>query len=274
MNYAHAFLPNKINKDFLIYQTFSFILAKKSKIKINLYSNLEYIETCKKIGLNYDNFFIIEKDKRYNNYWSYPKMEVLKINNDIIIDHDLFLFKDISNYRLDYDIIYSHQEFIKDNKWYRGDLVDFFASSIPKNKINEWDFLIETLYDKDFNIEDIYSHSAFNCSILGFRDKNIAKDYAEKSLLLFEFFNNKNFNIKNIRNSIYLPTIAEQLFLSFYAKYHNLNAYDLHSKNKNNLQYSHLGNKKNINDDYSKKIFIFLKNNHPNIYENLLKYIV
>jgi hypothetical protein len=269
MNYAHAFLSYKKNNNFLIYQTFSFLFVKQNKAKINLYANIEYIEICKKIRLDYDNYIEISKKDSQKHYWSSSKMEALKINNDIIIDHDFFLLKDISNF-MNNDVIYSHKEYIKDNGWYSKDPLIAFEKSVPKNVIQEWDYLLDQMIQK----KDSENQHAFNCSIIGFKDKNIAKDYAAKSLLLFEYFNQKYQNVSQIRNNMYLPTIAEQLFLSFYIKYHNLEALALSNKDKSG-PYIHLGNKKNErNTQCPKKILNYIKINKPDIYQNLIKFIV
>jgi hypothetical protein len=269
MNYAHAFLSDKKNNNFLIYQTFSFLSIKQNKRKINLYANIEYIEICKKIGLDYDNYIEISKKDSQKHYWSSSKMEALKINNDIIIDHDFFLLKDISNLIIN-DVIYSHKEYVKDNGWYNQDPLIAFEKSIPKNVIQEWDYLIDTIKNK----KEQKNNHAFNCSIIGFKDKNIAKDYATKSLLLFEYLNQKYQDVSQIKNNIYLPTIAEQLFLSFYSKYHNLQTFALSNEYKTG-PYIHLGHmKSDKNSQYSNKILNYIKINKPDIYQNLIKFIV
>lgn len=273
MNYAHTFLPNKnkVNKNFLIYQTFSFLFAKKNKVKINLYSNLEHIEICKKIGLNYDNFINIKENDLHKNYWSCSKMEALKINNDIIIDHDFFILKDMSNNLDIKDLIYSHKEFVKTHIWYKGHPLEVFKKAVPKNKIIEWDYLIDHFYDNNDNLRETADlNCAFNCCIIGFKNKEIAMDYAIKSLMLFEYLNINQASILELRDNHLLPTIAEQLFLSFYAKYHNLETFNF-LDNIGYSHYMHLGSEKY---KYSKNILEFISNKTPNIYENLLKYIV
>lgn len=271
MNYAHTFLSDKKNNDFLIYQTFSFLFARKNKLKINLYANIEHIEICKKIGLDYDNYIEINKKDSQKYYWSSSKMEALKISNDTIIDHDIFLLKDISDF-IKNDVIYSHKEYIKNHNFYIEDPLLVFKQSVPSNRIPEWDFLIENIYNNNHKVkQEAYLNYAFNCSIINFKDKNISKDYAIKSLLLFEYVNKKYKDISKIKNNIYLPTISEQLFLSFYSKYHNLETLPLSNENKNG-SYIHLAHMKN--HEYSKKILNYIKINKPDIYENLLKFIV
>ena len=273
MHYAHTFLPNKNkkNKNFLIYQTFSFLFLKKQNLKINLYAEEDYLNICKDIGLNYDNFIEIHKNEYQENYWSHSKMQALKLNNDIIIDHDLFLLKDVSNYIDNQDLIYSHNEYIKKHDWYKSDPLLAFKKTVPKNKILEWDYLIDSFYDNNNSIKEAADlNYAFNCCIIGFKDKQIAMDYANKSLTLFEYLNKNNANISTLKDNHFLPTIAEQLFLSFYSKYHNLETFNF-SNDTSNSYYIHLGSEKYR---YHKDILKFIKVNAPNIYQNLLKYIV
>jgi len=283
MIYAHCFLPNnlkydKFNINFLTCQIFSFLLIKEKKLKINLYSNSEYIKICQDLGLNYDNFIDIGEKNKYKNYWSASKMEAIKyIKNEIIIDHDLFLFKDLSNLLNNNDLIYAQNEQIKERKWYYH-LLENFAKSIPKNLIPEWDYLISNFYDKNFNLrnfDEICSFDVFNCSILGFKNEKYAKDYAEKSLLLFNYFNKNNEDISHIKCNTYLPTIPEQLFLTFYAKYHNLQAYNVYSEKRNQgIICIHLGSELKEIEKYLDKISNVLNIKYPNIYKNLIKLTV
>jgi hypothetical protein len=138
-------------------------------------------------------------------------------------------------------------------------------------KILEWDYLIDSFYDNNDSIKEAADlNYAFNCCIIGFKDKQIAMDYANKSLILFEYLNKNNANIPTLKDNYFLPTIAEQLFLSFYSKYHNLKGFNF-SDDINNPCYMHLGSEKH---KYHKDILKFININAPNIYENLLKYIV
>jgi hypothetical protein len=286
MIYAHSFLPNNLKYNradiiFFVYQIFSFLLIKEKKLKINLYSNLEHINKCKNLGLNYDNFIEINHDDKYRNYWSSSKMKTFeKMNDEIIIDHDVFLFKDLSNLLDQNDLIYTHDEIIEERKWYCGELLKIFAQSVPKNLILEWDYLVDSFYDKNLNLKnenEAYSFKAYNCSIIGFKNSKYAKDYAEKSLLLFEFFNKFYKNISYLYNSIYLPTIPEQLFLSFYAKYHNLKTYSIYETEKEKdskiMTFAHLSSKEH-RDKYLDKILNVINIKYPNIYKNLIKLTV
>lgn len=278
MIYAHTFLPTdlqNINKNFLVYQTLSFLFIKNNKLKINLYSNQEYFEICKKIGLNYDSYIEIEKNNKHKNYYSASKMEAIKKNADIIIDYDLFLSKDVSSFLSKNDLIYAHKEKIKRYKLYYHNL-EFFIKSVPKNVLPEWDYLIDHFYDVNSNVKNKSKYLfAFNCSIIGFKNKKQGKDYAEKSLLLFDYFNKAYPDVSILKNNLHLPTVPEQLFLTFYAKYHKLNTYDLFGENIESMCYAHLGQSKNdLKQDYLGKTLSYLKTKHPEIHENLLKFIV
>jgi len=276
MEYSHTFLPISNNQKYLIPQVLSFLCLKKQKLKINLYSTNEHINICKKIGLNYDNFYEIKNNEFYDYYWSYSKMEVLKNKkNQIIIDLDTFLLKDISKNTDHADLIFQDIEILNDCPWYL-DLINIFKESVPSKVIPEWDFLIKKFYSKNKLKINLGDECAYNCAILSFKNPIIGEDYANKSILIYHFLR-KKYDIeylKNIKSFHCLPIIPEQLFLKFYAEYHNLNCINTinNIKTKNNF-YCHLGvykNDKNTKDIILKNI----KNIDENIYENLIKYIV
>jgi hypothetical protein len=276
IEFAHAFLPISNTKNHLIFQSFSFLCLKKQNLKINLYSTKEYLNLCRNIGLEYDSFNEIDFNKYYNIYWSSSKMQVLKTKKkQIIIDLDTFLLRDTTENLINHDLIYSHEEILKQNKWYI-ELMYVFKDIIPLGVIPEWDFLIDKFFLNNKLRQEVEYEKAYNCGILGFKDAKIAKDYAEKSILIYEFLR-KKYNIKylkNIKYPFYIPVIPEQLFLKFYAEYHNLNSKCIIKdiNNKNDF-YIHLGYAK---EQYNvqQKVLSNIKNININIYKNLLEYIV
>ena len=276
IEFAHAFLPISNTKNHLIFQSFSFLCLKQQNLKINLYSTKEHLNLCKNIGLEYDSFNEIDFNEYYNIYWSCSKMQVLKTEKkQIIIDLDTFLLRDTTENLINHDLIYSHEEILKQNKWYI-ELMYVFKDIIPLGVMPEWDFLINKLFLNNQLRLGAENEKAYNCNILGFKDPRIAKDYAEKSILIYKFLR-KKYDIqylKNIEYSFCIPIIAEQLFLKFYTEYHNLNSKCIIKNiNKKNDFCIHLGYAKK-QSDVQQKVLSNIKNININIYKNLLEYIV
>lgn len=276
IEFSHTFLPISDKKKYLISQTFSFLCLKKQNFKINLYSTKEYINICRNIGLNYDSFNEIEHDIYYDNYWSFCKMQALKIEKkQIIIDLDTFLLKDITENLMNYDLIHQNEEIFKKNKWYMK-LINEFKDIIPLKIIPEWDFLIDKLFLNNELRSEAKNEKSYNCGILGFKNPKIAKDYAEKSILIYEFLR-KKYDIQYLKNMEFnnlIPVIPEQLFLRFYAEYHNLNSKCIiENINEKNNFYIHLSNTKTKNH-VQEKVLANIQNININIYKNLLEYIV
>jgi hypothetical protein len=281
MEYCHTFLQpsnsrKRYYKSYLICQTLSFLFLRKNNLKTNLYSSSEHIRICKKIGLNYDNFYEIEHDPYYDEYWSYSKLSALKNKkNQIIVDLDTFLLKDISKNIDNADLIFQDIELLNDSPWYL-DIIHLFKESVPYGIIPEWDLLINRLYLKDKLKSNFENEHAYNCAILGFKDMVIAEDFAKKSIAIYDFLREK-YDIEYLKNtkSFYCaPIIPEQLFLKFYAEYHNLNCINIIKgrKIKNNF-YCHIGGNKG-DKNTEDKILKNIKNIDENIYQNLLEYIV
>jgi hypothetical protein len=276
IEFSHTFLPILDKKKYLISQTLSFLCLKKQNLKINLYSTKEHLNLCKNIGLEYDSFNEIDFNKYYDIYWSCSKMQVLKIEKkQIIIDLDTFLLKDITENLINYDLICQNEEIFENNEWYMK-LMNEFKDIIPLKIIPEWDFLIDKLFLNNQLRSEAKYEKAYNCAVLGFKNPKIAKDYAEKSILIYEFLR-KKYSIeylKNIKLNFLIPTIPEQLFLKFYAEYHNLNC-ECIIKNihKSNNFYIHLSNTK-TQYHVQEKILANIRNININIYKNLLQYTV
>jgi len=203
-------------------------------------------------------------------------MQVLKNEKkQIIIDLDTFLLEDVTKNLIKNDLIYQNQEILKENKWYIK-LMYVFKDIIPLKIIPEWDFLIDKLFLNNELRFGAENEKSYNCGILGFKDPKIAKDYAEKSILIYEFLRKKYDMkyLKNIKYSFCMPVIPEQLFLKFYAEYHNLNSkYIIKNINEKNNFYIHLAKTKN-DYDIQQKVLFNIKNININIYKNLIEYIV
>lgn len=252
---------HKIRDDALLFWAISSyissFLLKKQKKKTYFFGDSKSIKILKDINAFYDEYidvddFLID-DYRY--YWSYVKIKSIQLLDEpfIFTDNDLFLYKDISEYFYLGDVLYDSRERIFIFETYINAAIFLLKSSIGCNiKSPSWNlFLKEYVSNQKLDISSFKQDIAFNCSVLGFKDISLGKEYSLESTELYDSLKD-NIHTNMRTNSIkHLPTFFEQYILKKFCDVKNIKAVpvtNLNSIDENSPYYFHLLNYKHFTD--------------------------